>query len=68
MHPTRCCFLLPKEADVLFAATRGVSCAVLKRAIEAKFGAGRRNEEEEEQEEQSDDDDLFGADEPFSFD
>lgn len=39
---------------------------VLKRAIEAKFGAGRRNEEEEEQEEeQSDDDDLFGADEPF---
>jgi len=42
---------------------------VLKRAIEAKFGAGRRNEEEEEQEEeQSDDDDLFGADEPFSFD
>jgi ribosomal protein L12E/L44/L45/RPP1/RPP2 len=46
-----------------------MSCAVLKRAIEAKFGAGRRNEEEEEQEEeQSDDDDLFGADEPFSFD
>lgn len=43
-----------------------MSCAVLKRAIEAKFGAGRRNEEEEEQEEeQSDDDDLFGADEPF---
>lgn len=42
---------------------------MLKRAIEAKFGAGRRNEEEEEQEEeQSDDDDLFGADEPFSFD
>jgi ribosomal protein L12E/L44/L45/RPP1/RPP2 len=43
---------------------------VLKRAIEAKFGAGRRNEEEEEQEEEQsdDDDDLFGADEPFSFD
>lgn len=54
---------------MLFAATR-VSCAVLKRAIEAKFGAGRRNEEEEEQEEEQsdDDDDLFGADEPFSFD
>jgi hypothetical protein len=41
---------------------------VLKRAIEAKFGAGRPNEEEEEQEEEQSDDDLFGADEPFSFD